>query len=343
MNRTLSIPHRTRLAGCLALAALLLAATGRTAAGQGATPPPWSGYVQTRFTDDYADVTGFSVRRAKLWIRGKAPAGAHWYYKVQSLFRYQNAGALVLQDVYAEYRRDAFTLRFGQQVPAFSLQRSRPDYRIPLIERARAVDALIPAAETLARDVGVQALWHTPDGRAHVAFGVFNGNGANRKGNENRHFLFTHRAWYRAGGKALSVQIGYSLAYRRAGALAFRKILDPSARFSGDDFRWGVDARLEAPHGRLQAEYLEARLGSDAARGWYALAAFDVTPRDELALSVDRYDDLVPETSNRPWFILGLNHFFAGHRLQASLDNRIRFRRNHTDIQTTAQLQLFFN
>ena len=41
-------------------------------------------------------------------------------------------------------------------MPDFSLQRKQPDYAIPLDERADVVNALVPGAETMARDIGLE-------------------------------------------------------------------------------------------------------------------------------------------------------------------------------------------
>ena len=89
-----------RRAGFLSVVVL-----GAAVPGAIVTPPlraqqpaiPWGGYVQARFTQSN-DETGFSIRRAKLWLNGAAPVGRGLYYKLQGLFRATNGGALTLQD-----------------------------------------------------------------------------------------------------------------------------------------------------------------------------------------------------------------------------------------------------
>lgn len=58
----------------------------------------WDGYLQSRFTDDYQDATGFSIRRAKLWVTGQVPVPGNWLYKVQGIFSYQNVGSFTFKD-----------------------------------------------------------------------------------------------------------------------------------------------------------------------------------------------------------------------------------------------------
>ncbi len=307
-----------------------------------ARPPKWNGYMQTRFADDYRDLTGFSIRRAKLWVKGKAPLPGNWFYKVQGLFRYQTGGAYSLQDVYAEYRRHEWSIRLGQQVPDFSLQRSQPDYAIPVIERGRVIDALIPAAETGARDIGARALVNLPENRGHVSLGIFNGNGGNQSGNEDRDFLFTHRLVYRLNTGQFSAAFGYSLAYRRTVGLKFKKILG-NHPFTGDDFRWGLEARFRGKQWQLQGEYLETHLENRRAWGYYLLADLLLPGKNRAVFSLDKYRDLNPATDDHPWFIIGLNHRFAGDRAKLMLDQRVQFADRQTHYLTSLQLQLFFN
>ena len=59
------------------------------------------------------------------------------------------------------------------------LQRSQPDFLVPLVERAQVVETLIPGARTLGRDIGIQMVVAPSAGSPRLALGLFNGSGAN--------------------------------------------------------------------------------------------------------------------------------------------------------------------
>ncbi len=301
-------------------------------------------YLQSRFTDDYREVTGFSIRRAKLWVSGQAPVPGNWFYKVQGIFRYQNEGSFTLQDVYGEYRLGIGYLRLGQMIPDFSLQRSQPDYEIPVVERSSAVDALIPSAETSARDIGVQTHIEFLEKRIQVSAGVFNGNGGNKAVNEDRKFLFTHRLHFLISlPSGMKSDLGYSLAFRQTSGLTFPKIYGTQYSFRGNDFRWGLEFYFSHPKWGVQIEYIEAQLGAKKASGYYLLGDYRLTPNNQLVASFEKYTNLNPAVEDAPWYIAGFNHYIAGNKVKIMFDNRVQFARNRTNYQTIVQFQLFFN
>ncbi|RMF69892.1 MAG: hypothetical protein D6743_01135 [Calditrichaeota bacterium] len=305
---------------------------------------PWHGYLQARYTEDYRNVSSFRIRRAKLWLANKAPIEGNWFYKIQAIFREKNAGGFTLQDVYAEYRYRSLRVKVGQMVPDFSLQRSQPDYAIPLVERAAAINNLIPSAESDARDIGVQLTFQTGNARWHSSIGMFNGNGANTLENEDRKFLITHRTTYSLLlGEGVNGHIGYSLAYRKTDGLAFRKIYGNNTSFSGDDFRGGVEMRLRTRTWEVQGEYIQAELEGERAWAYYVLADYRLTPNNQLVLSLDKYSDLNAARDDRPWYIVGVNHYFAGDKAKIMLDTRVQFAHRDTRYQTTIQFQLMFH
>ena len=117
----------------------------------------WNGYLQYRFSGNYLNQNEFLVRRAKLWLNGSLPGNdGNWSYKIQANFHMHVKFQFLLQDVLVHYRIYNFEVTAGQFVPDFSLQRKQPDYIIPLDERADVVNARVPGAENMARDIGVE-------------------------------------------------------------------------------------------------------------------------------------------------------------------------------------------
>ena len=177
----------------------------------------WHGYAQIRYgRDNPAD--GFSLRRGKLWVGGAVPGLPGLSFKVQGIFRNASQGAFVLQDLFAEYRTGWGKVEVGQLIPDFSLQRSQPDFLVPLVERAQVVDALIPAARTLARDIGIQTVIAPTASALRLSLGLFNGSGANRFTAAEGDFLATGRLTLRRElGHRIWAALGASGAWRRTG------------------------------------------------------------------------------------------------------------------------------
>jgi hypothetical protein len=344
-----------RFAGTLAavLAGALVGATSLTA--QSAIQ--WHGYAQLRYgRADPAD--GFSVRRAKLWATGAIPGVDDLTFKVQGIFHNGAAGAFVLQDVFAEYRRRALSVRIGQFIPAFSLQRSQPDYLVPLVERAAAVEILVPGARTMGRDIGAQALFASPSGSARLAAGFFNGAGADRNAVGEGDFLATGRlVLAKTLGGGTRGTLGGSLAWRRTKGMDVGVLSSQAGSFAGNDVRWGVDGRLANEDWEIQGEYLHADLDGETSSGYYALGDMALTGRDELAVSVERLDTPVrTATSGGLWYVAGYTRFLGDLSPSASsgkpardapfptklmTDVRVRFDHGRARAGAAVQLQMF--
>lgn len=278
----------------------------------------WHGYAQLRYgrTDP---VTGFSVRRAKLWMKGPVPGVAHLSFTVQGVFRNAASGAFVLQDVFADYGGSRAKVRVGQFVPAFSLQRSQPDYRVPLIERAAVVETLIPGARTMGRDIGAQMFLAPGSGALHLDLGLFNGAGGNRPAGREGDFLTTGRFTLATGvGAGTTASLGGSVAWRRTHGTDVGPLSTAGSGFAGSDLRWGGDARLAGPGWEVQGEYLHADLGGEASEGFYVLGDLAVSPRDEVALSVERLKTPDANVRSDPWYIAGFTHRLGGEGFRAS-------------------------
>jgi hypothetical protein len=344
-----------RLAGTLAafLVGALVGAGSLTA--QSAVQ--WHGYAQLRYgRADPAD--GFSVRRAKLWVKGAIPGVDNLAFKVQGIFRNGASGAFVLQDVFAEYRRRAMSVRVGQFIPDFSLQRSQPDYLVPLVERAAVVETLIPGARTMGRDIGAQALLASPSGSVRLAAGIFNGVGANRSAVAEGDFLATgHLVLAKALGAGPRGTLGGSLAWRQTRGTDVGVLSSEAGSFSGRDVRWGVDARLTTGGWNIQGEYLHADLDNETSSGYYALADLALTGCDELAVSVERLDTPVRTApSGGLWYVAGYTRFLGDGSPGASsakpardapfptklmTDVRVSFDHGRARAGAAVQLQVF--
>jgi phosphate-selective porin len=304
----------------------------------------WNGYLQYRFSDNYLDQANFTVRRAKLWLFGNLPleSGDSWNYKVQTIFHQQVKFQFLLQDVLVSYKINDFELTAGQFVPDFSMQRKQPDYAIPLAERSSAVNALVPAAETMARDIGVEVKFNK-NKIGFISVGLFNGNGANNL-SKTKNFLIVNRGvLLLLNDPDAILHLGYNLAYRDAKDIQFTKIFGNNYSFTGKDFRFGIEEKLNIGDFEIQSEYLEAHLGDQKAYGYYVLADYLIAKKYLAAFSVEQYKDLKPLTSNDLWYIISYSYLVKGNDIKITLDNRFQFADNKTNLFTNIQFQYFFN
>jgi phosphate-selective porin len=301
----------------------------------------WGGYLQSRFSSDFHTTTGFSIRRAKLYTTAVAPFDTNLTARMQAIFRWQNAGTLTLQDVYAEYRLPFVSFRAGQFVPEFSLQRLQPDAAMPVVERALVVDALVPSAETYARDIGAQLALY-PLSHWRVTFGAFNGNGGNQCGNNDRQLLYVARSTFQASlSESIQLHLGASFAYRNKSAMTFKKIFGTTMPFSGRDARWGGEVRLASPRWSLQAEYMQANLEARNASGYYILASVFLDRTNEFAGLVEQLHDLDPTTNDAAWYGAGWNHYFSANKFKTQFAVRIQPSSGINQYAATLQLQLY--
>ncbi len=302
----------------------------------------WNGYLQSRFSDDFRSTTGFSIRRAKLWVDGSAANDLS--FRVQGIFRYQTSGTFMLQDVYGQYRLPFGFVRAGQFVPDFSLERSQGDAVIPLVERAAVINALIPSGDTYARDIGAEFVLEPASSGFHTSFGVYNGNGGNTKGSDDRQLLYTDRTTYDIHiTEGVSWTSGFSLAYRDKKDLTFSSILGSGKTFSGQDFRWGLETHLKSGNWEVQAEYLQADLESLKSYGYYVMGDYTFDPMNEIALSTERLEVPNPSAANEPWYIADYTHFFNGQKEKVIVDARAQRSTDRTSYAATVQFQFYFN
>ncbi len=322
------------------LAGLLVLST-HTAFGQ--SKVNWNGYLQYRFTDNYLNQTDFSVRRAKLWLYGSVPANeGQWGYKLQAIFHQKVKFQFLLQDVFVSYKINDLEITAGQFVPYFSLQRKQPDYIIPLNERADVVNALVPGAETMARDIGIELVLEDLK-TGFLTFGFFNGNGANNVSNEKNFLYVNHGSLLLLNNPRSKMELDYSLSYRHAHNLQFSKIFGNNFSFTGNDFRFGIGGKLNIGRFEFQSEYLEAHPGSQKAYGYYALCDYLLASKNLITLSVEQLYDLNSSTVDNPWYSLDYSYLFKGNYIKLTLDNRVQFTSAKTNSYTTLQFQYFFN
>jgi len=304
----------------------------------------WNGYIQTRLNSDFDKSTEFTIRRAKLWVYGSVPKADYITYKVQMIYRSYKDEGLMFQDAYADIRLKEFgKIRAGRFVPDFMLQRMQPDYEIPVFERAAVINSLIHNEKQMAREMGVQYTFQSDSLPLHFSLGVFNANVDKPAHSKDNSLLYTSRLVYKIINQENTwLNIGGSAAYRHLDKTSLTTIYNPDSLFTGDDFRWGVESQLHLNKLELQGEYVQAKINSDIAKGWYALANYTFQKKYQVVALSERYIDLNPTTSNNAWYGLGFNYLITG-KTKLMVDFKTQESGNGFNYSGNIQLQIFFN
>lgn len=302
----------------------------------------FNGYIQLRSITNTDNFVNFSVRRLKLWVKSKPKFSDHWSYKIQTTFSSFLQERFFLQDVKIGYKTRVFSFDIGQFVPQYSLQRFQHDYIIGPLERAKVINILIPDGTLGVRDIGLQINFITKNRFFETHLGLFNGYGIKEYRFDYHGYMLTNKSEINLFGKKSLVKLGYSLQYRNAENLQLRFILPDSVLFSGNDFRFNLFAMFKSKLIKLQAEYLNANLNGNKAYGYYLLSTININ-KNQIVLSLEDYKDLIPETSDQPYYHIGYNYLIKNYKIKLSFDNYFKLNSGKVEnYYASLQLQLFF-
>lgn len=302
----------------------------------------WNGYIQLRATSNFNGINTIMVRRLKLWLKSTPEFSDHWYYKLQITLSSLKQEKFFLQDVKIGYKTGLFSFDFGQFVPQYSLQRFQPDYKIPAIERAKVIKALIPDGTLGVRDIGMQANFHTKNDFLQTHLGIFNGYGIKNYRFDWQGYMITHKTQLNIPIKNSSLKLGYSLQLRQAEKLQIPKVLPDTVLFTGKDFRYNLFAMFKSRILQLQAEYLAAYLNKQKADGYYFLSVINLNQKNQLVFGYERYKDLIASTSDKPFFRLGYDYEIKIYKTKISFDNFFQLTSGKIyNYFAAIQLQLF--
>lgn len=304
----------------------------------------WNGYIQTRLETDFNKSTEFIIRRAKLWAYGNVPKAEYISYKIQLVYRSFKDESLMFQDAYADIKLKNYgTICIGRFVPDFMLQRKQPDYEIPVLERAAVENSLIFNEKQMARETGFQYQFKSDSLPLHFSFGVFNANVDKPMHSKDNLLLYTSRLVYKIiTTQNIELNIGGSMAFRKLDKISLTTIYNSDTLLSGNDFRYGLETQFIMDRIELQGEYVRARINSDIADGWYALAACPIAKKIQTIAFVEKFTDLNPVTNDKAWYGTGLNYQITG-KTKIMTDYKTRRSGNKFTNAGDIQLQVFFN
>ena len=284
---------------------------------------------------------GFSMRRVRLSVEGTFVKGLT--YKIQGDFTRKP----MLVDAYLKYKPcNEFAIQIGQFKTPFSIESPINPVNLEIFDYGEAIQGLVGYKDvcgvgSLGRDLGIMATGSLfpikgDEGiKYHVveySLGVFNGNGANEKDNNNRKDL-VGRLDIHPGLKALTLSGSYYYGfydkeYEEKGGNQFSSI------HNGKRQRWSAGAQYNDGSVVVRAEYLSGTtdfmyhfydlylndLGTgtvnQSSNGYYAVAGYNFKlgkEKSQTLMPVFRYEHFEPGDMDIPNGIYGkTNYYTAG-------------------------------
>lgn len=290
-----------------------------------------SGQIQARFSAQRNDPRGveqedsFRIRRAKLALDGVLVEDVEFKLELDA------SREAVLEDAEIRFRQlPQAELTVGQFKLPFSMENIASDKKLDFVERAEAVKALAPD-----RDIGLAVRGAFLDKRLGYAAAFVNGNGKNKKTNDNDQFLSVLRLEgaplrnMRLGGADLSVVLGGNVAASSDGEaradeiFGVKKALGTSS--AGRRLVGGADFSARAGRASLKMEFIAAQfkpvnraLREIEAAGFYVQGGWFLKARLQAVARYETYDPdrRIDSEKDLRWTTLGLNWFIRGHDLR---------------------------
>ena len=306
--------------------------------------PELHGYIQSRFTYNDGTSSSFMIRRAKLWLDGKAPMADNISYKMQVVYRSANDENFYLQDAFADVKWNfGFFLRVGKFVPNFTLQRMQSDAFIPVLERANVINNLIHGDKTSPREIGVEGNFDLLNSNLEISLGIFNGNQKVPGNNISNNLLYTTKISYDIlKDKDELINIGVSFGYRYLDNQTLSKIFSSSENITGNDYRYGFQTEIKLNKFDFQSEFVNANIINKNAWGYYAYAGYYLNDNFQLLAQIEKYKDLNPTSNDNEWYLVGLNYYFT-QKNKLMADYKTQFNGDGNINIAEIQYQIFFN
>ncbi len=254
------------------------------------------GYTQIRSEYQNGQTPYLYIRRAKFWYSAKRTFKNQSYLKFKVKVNYGTKHhEFELLDFKTTYHKNHSEINFGQFVPDFGLQRSQSDQYLAVLERSLVINSLIPAAQTDARDIGIQYTYDFDSLKSRLSIGFFNGTGANTLNYSQNSFLVTSRfSYFFIKNKNFRMAIGGSGMFRKIQNADFSKFYFQDSLFSGNDFRYGAEMIFYLKNFHFQTEFIQAKLDNDIAQGFYAMTDYTLN-KNQFAVS---YENLLNVEKN---------------------------------------------
>ena len=247
---------------------------------------------------------GLKLRRAELYLRGRITERVAYYITADA-----NGSGTPIRDAYldvawtpsAGFRLGQFRIPFGIEPQTSSRKLLFIDRVLisSLGEQQRVIENVLQE-----RDLGVRLAGEPLSGPLNVSYAaaLVNGEGTNKTETN--------------GLKDVVGRFGLRLAGVQIGASAYRGKRQDAAFVDRDRTRFGWDAEFNPNYLKallIRAELITGRDDLTHRRGWYAVAAYQVTDHWQPAARFEAWDpdsDAAGDTFTRT--TLGVNYYLAG-------------------------------
>ncbi len=312
------------------------------------------GYVQLRYTNVNSHASTFGIRFLKAQLTWHPVRSLKIYSQLAYLYGTHNVddNRVWLEDMWAQHRLLAGTVKFGQLKPSFGLENMQPATTLLTMDRAAVSTDLAPNggfSHSFGRDIGAQYQQGRPaDGQ--FTLGLFAGTGSGSEAPMRATGLVTLHGIKQWELHSAKLQLGLSAAFRHDENVNFSKALPSTSilntsHFHGSDQRYNAEMLATSGYWRLQSEVAYAMFtrGSGIrnieAYGAYAELACRPSRCFEMVLKAETYDPdtriAVRETLHD--YTFGVNIHLPGFRHKLMLDYVLKSGASSNVIQVQYQ------
>lgn len=287
--------------------------------------PKISGFVQGLWQMNSANgiikSNTFQARRIRMSLDGSLAPGLT--YKIQGDF----VRKPMLVDVYVKYKVcDEFAIQAGQFKTPFTMESPINPVNLEIFDYGESVQKLCGYSDvcgvgSIGRDLGIMAtgkLFKVEDkdfSLVNYSIGVFNGNGANEKDNNNRKD-FVGRLEVHPMLKDLTLSGSF-----------YRGFYDIDGGIhNGTRNRWSAGAQYSDGDIMVRAEYLNGTTGYNSlnlegdeveqywdSKGYYAVAGYNFHAGEQKIMPVFRYEHFTKDAAvidgGTSYYTVGLNYW----------------------------------
>lgn len=255
-----------------------------------------SAYTQVRYTHWQEGTDGFSIKRARVGLKGEILKDLHYKLQIDTV------KSPILLDAQVEIKLNShLKISLGQFKVPFSLENLTSSSALDMINRCQTVEKLCPGRDIGAkgRDIGI-----TINGEfssIEYALGIFNGSGINNKDFNEQKDIAGRLVFHPVRFLTLGLS-HYKGKYSSAPG-------DPAVKRD----RTGAEVLFVQNQLSIKGEYISAKDDQTERNGWYLQGGYFLTPK-KIQATV-RYDSLDKDKAVQRDQIgiltLGLNWFFS--------------------------------
>lgn len=263
--------------------------------------PSISGFINTQYTYDDSGTNTFSIRRARLDVKGSA--SKYVEYRLQLEFTSPK-----IVDAFIKLKPSPyFNVQIGQFKVPFSLENPIAPLALEAIDNAQVISKLsgfsdVSGVSAMGRDIGLSIYggFGKQDGYNLVDYniGVFNGNGVNTKDNNTNKDI------------AGRLEIHPIKAITLAGSFYNGRMNGASSDDIVAKNRYAISLRYDDTKFLFRAEYLRGKTNKLQSEGYYGIVGYHINSKVCPVLRYDYYrNDINVENNRSTYYMAGIDYW----------------------------------